>query len=177
MSFFAIKKLKNRYLYSIIIMDGGFMKKKTMWILGGIVVLLFVVVAVICVKILFYPSGIGVYGNRLEGIENYPISADKIEEIKGTILESKDCESITYSLQGKIMKFFINVSKDTGIISSQRLGDNIIDSFSDTELSYYDVSIYVTSSEQSEPYPMIGYKSKNETAISWTVNKGEVNEE
>ena len=100
-----------------------------------------------------------------------------IQEIKSAISESKDCESITYSLQGKIMKFFINVSSETGTTSAQRLGDNIIDSFSETELGYYDVSIYITSVSENELYPMIGYKSKNENAISWTVNKGEVNEE
>ena len=75
------------------------------------------------------------------------------------------------------MKFFIEVSKDTGVTSAQRIGDNIIDSFSETELGYYDVTIYVTSTEESEQYPMIGYKSKNKTAISWTINKGEVTDE
>lgn len=154
-----------------------FMKNKSIWILGSIVFVLFILVVILCVKILFYPSGSGIYGNRLEGIENYPISGEKIEEVKNIISDNKDCESIDYSLQGKIMKFFIKVINETGITSAQRLGDNIIDSFSETELGYYDVSIYITNDEQSEPYPMIGYKGKNKTSISWTVNKGEVNEE
>lgn len=153
------------------------MKKRTMWILGSIVAILFIVVIAICIKILFYPSGSGIYGNRLDGIENYPISDTKIEEIKQTILESKDCESITYNLQGKIMKFFIRVSDEIGTTSAQRLGDNIIDSFSETELDYYDVAIYITGNEESEQYPMLGYKSTNKAAISWTVNKGEQDEE
>ena len=126
------------------------MKKSSMWIIGSIVFILFCVVMALCVKILFYPSTTGTYGNRLEGIENYPISDEKIAEIKSAISESKDCESITYSLQGKIMKFFINVSSETGTTSAQRLGDNIIDSFSETELGYYDVSIYITSVSENE---------------------------
>lgn len=153
------------------------MKNKSLWILGGIVAILFIVVVVMCVKILFYPSGKGIYGNRLDGIENYPINSEKIEEVKSTILESDDCKNISYQLQGKIMKFFIQVSDETGTTSAQRLGDNIIDSFSETELGYYDVSIYITGSAESEQYPMIGYKSRNKTSISWTVNKGEKDEE
>ena len=153
------------------------MKNKSMWILGGVVVVLFLVVVAMSIKILFYPTKSGVYGNRLQDINDYPISSEKIDEIKSKIKKNDDCKSIDYLLQGKIMKFFINVSNETGITSAQRLGDNIIDSFDETELKYYDFSIYITNDEQVEPYPMIGYKSKNETAISWTVNKGEVNEE
>ena len=152
------------------------MKNKSMWILGGVVAILFIVVVVICVKILFYPSDKGVYGNRLDGIENYPISNEKIEDIKTNIAKNKECETITYQLQGKLMKFFIHVKNETGSTSAQRLGDHIIDSFSEEELGYYDISIYITSSDESEQYPMIGYKSKNNSSISWTVNKGEVNE-
>ena len=153
------------------------MKKKSMWIIGSLVAILFVAVVAVAVKIIFFPSGNGVYGNRLEGIENYAISSDKIEEVKTQALENKECKNISYKLQGKIMKFFIEVSGDTGVTSAQRIGDNIIDNFSETELGYYDVTIYVTSEEESEQYPMIGYKSKNKTAITWTINKGEVEDE
>lgn len=153
------------------------MKKKSMWILGSIVAILFVVVTIMSVKILFSSNGDDVYGNRLEGIENHVISDEKIEEIKAKLLETKDCESVSYSLKGKIMKFFIKVSSETGTTSAQRLGDNIVDSFSETELNFYDISFYITSVEENEQYPMLGYKSKNEAAISWTVNKGEVTDE
>lgn len=153
------------------------MKKKSMWIIGILVAIIFIAVVVMAIKIIFYPSDSGVYGNRLDGMENYIISSDKIEEVKNTISQNKECQNITYTLQGKIMKFFIETSSDIGITSAQRLGDNIIDSFSETELGYYDVTIYITSGENISPYPMIGYKSKNESAISWTINKGEVEDE
>ena len=61
--------------------------------------------------------------------------------------------------------------------NNQEMFDNIVDSFSETELGYYDVTIYVESGENTEPDPMRGYKNKNEKAISWTVNKGEVKDE
>ena len=93
------------------------------------------------------------------------------------VFRDKECEKITYNKQGRILKFFLTVTKDTGVTTAQRLGDNIVDSFSETELGYYDVTIYVESDENTEPYPMIGYKNKNEKAISWTVNKGEVKDE
>lgn len=156
---------------------GEFMKKKSMWVIGILVAILFIAVVVVAVNIIFYPSGSGLYGDRLDGIENYAISDEKIEEVKSIASENKECKNISYTLQGKIMKFFIEVSSDTGITSAQRIGDNIIDGFSETELGYYDVAIYVTSTEKSEQYPMMGYKSKNESAISWTINKGEVKNE
>lgn len=153
------------------------MKKKSMWIIGSIVVIALIVVIGVALKIVIGGNSKGVYGNRLDGIENYAISDSKIEEIKTKILENKECEKITYNKQGRILKFFLTVTKDTGVTTAQRLGDNIVDSFSETELGYYDVTIYVESGENTEPYPMIGYKNKNEKAISWTVNKGEVKDE
>lgn len=153
------------------------MKKRSMWIIGSIVAILFIVVVVIAIKIVISPNSNGIYGNRLDGIENYPISDEKINEIKTKIAENKECEDITFNIQGKILKFFVTVSKDTGITTAQRIGDNIIDSFSETELGFYDVAIYVNSKEESEQYPMLGYKNKNEKAISWTINKGEVEDE
>lgn len=152
------------------------MSKKSMWILGSIVAILFIIVLIISAKILFYPSGKGVYGNRLDGIENYPITNEKIEQIKKFVIDTKYCEAITYRLQGKIMKFFINVKDETSSTNVQSLGNKIIDAFSETELSYYDIAIYINSSSNQEPYPMMGYKSKSNNVIVWTTNKGDNDE-
>lgn len=153
------------------------MKKRAMWIIGSIVAVLFIAVVAICVKILFSPSGESVYGNRLEGIENYPISDEKINEIKTVLLENTYCKEVNYQLTGRIMKFFITVESETGSVSAQRLGDKIIDNLSETELGYYDVSIYISSTGEDEQYPMMGVKSKNDAAITWTVNKGEAEDD
>lgn len=153
------------------------MKNKSRWIIGGIVALALIIVMVMAFKIVLGGSSNGEYGNRLDGIENYAISDSKISEIKEKILENKECQNIEYNTQGRILKFIVTVTKDTGVTTSQRMGDTIVDSFSETELSYYDVTIYVKSTEETEQYPMIGYKSKNENAISWTINKGEVKDE
>ena len=70
------------------------MKKKSMWIIGSIVVIALIVVIGVAIKIVIGGNSKGVYGNRLDGIENYAISDSKIEEIKTKILENKECEKI-----------------------------------------------------------------------------------
>lgn len=153
------------------------MKNKSMWIIGSIAAIMFVVVLVVAFKIVFYKNGNGVYGNRLDNIENYPISEEKYESIKSILMKNSECQNVSHSLQGRIIKYFIEVSDETSVTTAQRFGDAIIDEFSETELGYYDVAIYVTSKSNEEPYPMAGYKSKTESAISWVTNKGEVENE
>ena len=153
------------------------MKKRTMWIIGSLVAVLFITVVIVCINILFTPTGESVYGWRLEGIENYPITDEKISEIKTILLESKYCKDVNYQLTGRIMKFFVKVETGTGSVNAQKLGDKIIDNLSETELSYYDVSVYISSTGDDEQYPMIGVKSKNDAAITWTVNKGEAEDD
>ena len=152
------------------------MKKRTMWVIGSIVAVLFIAVIAICISILFTPTGESVYGNRLEGIENYPISNEKIDEIKKILLENKYCKEVNYQLTGRIMKFFITVEAETGSVNAQRLGDKIVDNLSETELGYYDLAIYISSTGDDSQYPMLGAKSKNDAAIAWVVNKGEAEE-
>ena len=86
---------------------------KYTFIIAGVFIVLFIF-AFIGLKNLLYPdSGKDKYGDRLDGIEEHPIKNEDIESVKSKVKESKKVNDITYSLEGRLMKFAIDVKKGT----------------------------------------------------------------
>ena len=49
------------------------------------------------------------YGNRLDGIENYVIKEETISIIKEELMKTEKVKSIDYDLKGKLINFIIMV--------------------------------------------------------------------
>ena len=103
-------------------------KHKYTFIIAGVFIVLFIF-AFIGLKNLLYPdSGKDKYGDRLDGIEEHPIKNEDIESVKSKVKESKKVNDITYSLEGRLMKFAIDVKKGTDKESIESLGETILSS-------------------------------------------------
>ena len=59
------------------------------------------------IYIFFYQTNSNKYGNRLNGIENVHINESKIDDVKQEVLKNDNCISISYRLDGKLIKFFM----------------------------------------------------------------------
>lgn len=117
------------------------------------------------------------YGNRINGIENVQIANSKVDEIKNTILTNTQINKIIYRLDGKLIKFFIEIKKDTEEINIENILSTIIEKFNDEERKFYDFQIFITSEEKKEPYPIIAYKHRNNEVFTITKKEGSNNEE
>lgn len=108
------------------------------------------------------------YGNRLDNIEKYPISDEAINEIKTDISSYEKVTSVSYNLEGKLANFILTVDDSLEEETSKNYANKILENLSDDVKSYYDIQVLVDSdNEESEVYPIIGYKHKTTDMFVW----------
>lgn len=153
------------------------LKKYKTALLVTLICLILIVLAGFAVYRMFYPSGDkSVYGDRLQG--SPLVSSEVISGIKTKIMETNLVNKVDYESNVRIMKFFIDVKKNTEITKAQNLSKILLDNLSLEILTYYDLEIYLTQNEgDNKSYPAIGYHSKDASFVSWTVNKEGVGNE
>ncbi len=149
-----------------------FIKKHKVALIVTAVVIILLVLCAIGIKSAFFSNINGSkYGNRLDGIENYPIDSSVIDDIKETIKETGYVNSISYDLEGRCMYFIIEVKSDVDLTTSRSLADKIAEKLSDEIKSYYDIQVLIDSEdEESEIYPTIGAKHKTSVGFKWNVD-------
>ena len=119
----------------------------------------------------FSNMGQSVYGNRLDGIEKYPIDDAVIKDIETTLKDTGNISSFKYELKGRLMNFIIEVNADVDLTTSRAFADKIAEKLSDDIKSFYDIQVYLTCSDkESELYPTIGYKHKTSVGFKWNNN-------
>lgn len=148
-----------------------FLKKPKYKIIVLVIFIIIMLLAFLGIKELIYPnSSIDLYGNRLEGIEEVPIKTDTINNIKDLIMDTDKASSVDYYLNGRIVKFIIDVKKDIDLVDAKSMSDSIIEKLSDDQQSFYDIEVFITSKESkdSEIYPIIGSKHRDSLTFVWT---------
>ena len=129
------------------------------------IIALFVVVVVVNLTL---PDQAGsLYGSRLDGIENYPIDSNKIDAIKAEILENTNVKTIEYILKGKTINFLVNLDKDILLDTSKTFTNVILNNLSEEQKTFYDIQIFITSQEDTDLYPVIGYKHRTSEEFLW----------
>lgn len=149
----------------------GYIKKnkvKISVIAAFVIIMLLAVVGII--KILYPDSSKSLYGNRLDGMENVKIEQDRFSRLNQT-LKTDEVNSVKSYLTGKIVKIFIEVKKDTSILTCENLADKALTLFDDDEKKYYDIEVFATSeNKEDENYPRIGYKNRSSLKFKWSNN-------
>lgn len=136
------------------------LKKHKIKLILLFVFFLLMVFAVIGIINLLYPnSKKNIYGNRLEGIENYNIDNNKLNSVNSVLNEKDEVIKVKSNLSGKIINFTITVSPETAVDSSKALTDIILENFDDEEKKYFDFQVFIINEDsEKELYPIIGYK-------------------
>lgn len=128
---------------------------------------IFIIVGLLCFfiyKNLFYENG----SNRLEEIEKHEITKDEIKAAKDKLNEIDQIKSVDIYTNYKIVKIIVELKEDVDFKTIDKLSNETIACFTEENLSYYDVEIFVDSlNEESEVYPKIGYKNKKNSKFAW----------
>jgi hypothetical protein len=142
--------------------------KKYKWIILGFFILFAVILAWICKDLFFAQEG-ALYGNRLEGIENYPISNDVKESVSDYLLAVEGIKKVNTNIHGKIISIVILVDETITVDKVKEASNEVLKKFTSDQLSFYDVSFLVDYANDSKKtdYPMNGSKSKNSNVIVW----------
>jgi len=133
-------------------------------LVGFLVVLYFVV-------ILFFPFNRDqLRGNRLAGIEEVPISEERIDNMGD---ELTMCETVEANINGRQVIITCQTEDKWATEKYDQLADATKELFSEEELDFYDIQLIVAvfDFEEKGYTPVFGYLNRNSDSFSWTRNR------
>lgn len=148
----------------------SFLKKNKRIIIWIVVIVILLLAGALLVKNLFFFGGSGtLYGNRLDGIENVKLKDDTLKNIISEIEKVEQVTKASQRLEGKILNFSIDVSNGMTVEGAKKLVDPILSSLTEEELAFYDIQVIITCSEneESDIYPIMGYKHRTSSDFVW----------
>ena len=90
-------------------------------------------------------SGLPVYGDRLDGIEDVPISEEQTKKIVDDLKSEKIVAKVKEPyLSGKIFKVIITVTDEADVKSGKALASKVTAVLTEEQKNFYDVEIFVT---------------------------------
>ena len=146
-------------------------KLKKIWQENSVLfVLLFILIAClvaisVVVVTYFVGDSSSKYGDRLEGIEDYPFDEDMQNEIISKIKENEIVEDVTMRVSGKSIYVMITFVPETTLVEGQSIALSSLDYFSEETLSFYDLEymIEAEATEETEGFQIIGAKNVSGT--------------
>ena len=139
-----------------------FIKKNKYTVIAIVIFLALVLIAATAKNILVPDEGKAVYGDRLDGIENYPLSDDTLNGIDTKLKENEKVTNSSTKLHGKIINIIITVSDDVSLDDAKKIASDTTSLFTKSELSYYSLQVFVKKDNSSlNNFPIIGYKDPN----------------
>lgn len=140
------------------------MNKKIKYCIISVVAIIIILLLVLIYKNVFASSN----SSRYNGIENHVLSNDEKNSAKIKINELENVKDIDIHVDSKIIKIIVTLTDDIDFEKVKSKADEVVSSFKEKNLSYYDIEFYVDSkNEESEVYPQIGYKFKTNEKFSW----------
>lgn len=116
-----------------------------------------------------------VWGDRLNGKENVPISDAKLREIESFIKEDKNVTKASVRIVGKTIKTVIITStKDDTIEKMKELGSKIVEKFEEKEVNYYEFGFSIENKDAN--YALLGEKKNTNKDITWNSDEIEKSE-
>ena len=136
-----------------------------------ILALLILILFLVLYKSLFYSnSEKNIYGVILRDIKEHEFTKEMIKEVESKSSELEKINKTNIKIKGRLIKVFVTFDDDaTTDDIKARLNDIV--SYIDTDVkSYYDVELYsIQMKDDKTSYPVIGYKHKNKTEITFDV--------
>lgn len=95
-------------------------------------------------KLFIGSSGLPVYGDRLDGIENVPITDEQIDKISEEISKSDFVLKVTKPyLKGKILKVIVTVTDNANLAASKELAPKVLAVLDEDQKAFYDVEFFI----------------------------------
>lgn len=133
------------------------------------IVLLVILIVIFVLGFFIYKNMFAdVVNSRYKDLENYKLTNDEKNLVKDKINELENIKSVKIYKDSRIIKIVVNLEEDIDFESIKTKANEVITSFSEENLSYYDLEFFIESaSEESEVYPQIGYKFKTNSEFAW----------
>ena len=142
---------------------------RVLWVLLGILVICFLAIGILFYRYFYAGTSSSKYGERLDGIENYPLSETLEKDIKDLYKDNTEIDKVTVTNEGKIVYITINFTKSIKVTTAEDLAIKSLDKVGEKNLTYYDVQYILTYSgtEENTNFPVFGSKSASSLKVVW----------
>ena len=139
-----------------------------------LVLIIFIVLTVLLAQIVnvFFPTkGEAIYGNRLEGIEDVKIPAQKYETIEHNLEEEGIVREAKTELKGRLINVTITLNDDAPKEQARALTGKILEQLDEEQKKYYDIQVFLEKTNDDAAFPIIGYKHHQKDSFSFTKDR------
>lgn len=142
---------------------------KVLLVLLGILLVCIIAIGILFYKFFYAGAGGSKYGNRLNGIENYPLSSNLQDEIKSLYSDNSKVGTIKVNTEGRVIYIDIDFKETLKVSEAESLAEKALEKIGENNLIYYDVHFILTYSgeEENENFPVFGAKSSNSLKVVW----------
>ena len=137
----------------------------------GLLVLLVMIILLVLYKSLFYSSSEkSVYGVRIGDIKEHEFTKEMIKEVESKSSKLEKTSKTEIKIKGRLIKIFVTFTEDATTDDIKTRLNDIVSYIEDDVKSYYDIELYsIQTKDNKTSYPVIGYKHKNKTDITFDV--------
>ena len=108
------------------------------------------------------------YGDRCDERKNLPINDKKMKSVKKKFKEIEQIKDIEVYTKLCTIKIIINLKEDVELDVIKDKAKEVLELFSEDELSLYDFALFVSSdNEESEVYPINVSKHNSRDDFAW----------
>mgnify|MGYP003367955367 FL=1 len=138
-------------------------------VLLGILLVCIIAIGILFYKFFYAGAGGTKYGNRLNGIENYPLSSNLQDEIKSLYSDNSKVGTVKVNTEGRVIYVDIDFKESLKVNEAKSLAEKALEKIGENNLTYYDVHFILTYSgeEENENFPLFGAKSSNSLKVVW----------
>ncbi len=133
-----------------------------------LIILLVCFIAIIVVaSTFFYSRNSSEYGDRLAGIENYPVTSEIKDGFKAALEKNSSVTKVTYDVIGRVIYVNITLDEKIKLEAAQKLVSDSLSVFTEDIMGYYDINFIL----KSDNFVIIGAKNAKNTEITWNNNR------
>lgn len=142
-------------------------------ILMAVVLVCMILIITVLFQCFYVGNGTDKYGNRLEGIENYPITESRQKDFENNTANNEKIESTDIMVTGKIIYITMQISPNVTLIEAESIALKSLEEFTEKEKSFYDFNITLkqNSTETNDGFIISGSMNKNGSGLVWNNNR------
>lgn len=147
--------------------------RKNKYSIIAIVILIILVIIGGQIKKIFVPDeGKAAYGSRLDEIKEHELDDELFKNIESKLKEDGRILEVQNKVHGKIINLIITVNDEMSIGDAKNVANSTIALFTNNELSYYSLQIYIKKNNDTlNNFPIIGYKGTTSSELIFTKDR------
>ncbi len=155
-----------------------FKNNRVISLLLGIIILSVIVIIVFSLKYFYFGNGQTNYGDRLGGIKEVTINAERKKTLVTKFESDKLVKKSTLDVVGKIIYIVVDFETKASLIEAQSKAVAMLEEFSEKEEAFYDFhfTLKQVASSGNDGFVISGAKNVKGTNLVWNNNRVPVEE-